>query len=285
MHNDIHACVALGIRLFISNHIIFLQCTPTRTFPPPPQQWLMRIFFASTIGFQVPIKEFGDAEVIWKGLVFTLALLGKLGVGFLVPNFTQSRNFTGNHLRDCLIVGCSMAAEGEFAFVIAAFAVDAEIIDKKLYASVVFAILLSTIIAPFSLRFTINYFNKKAQREVEEAVGLVKGQGDIDDELKAGILEGSTVFFCVNTTSHAAWGTLPKLMKTLFDLNLDVIDHRSWHSRFEDTVVNEAYVKGDLKSGTDLDEHLQLIFDKVSEAIGQKVRRTEFVGYLLLTCI
>lgn len=233
-------------------------------------QWLMRIFFASTIGFQVPIKEFGDAEVIWKGVLFTLALLGKVAVGFLVPNFTQSRNFTGNHLRDCLIVGCSMAAEGEFAFVIAAFAVDAGIIDSKLYSSVVLAILLSTIIAPFSLRFTINYFNKKAKREVEAAEGIVKEQGDIDDELKAGILQGSAVFFCVNTTSHAAWGTLPKLMQTLFELNLEVIDHRSWHSRFEDTVVNEAYVKGDLKAGTDIEKHMEFIFDKVTQAINQK---------------
>ena len=108
----------------------------------------MRIFFASTIGFQVPIGNFKDGGVIWKGCFFTLALLGKLAVGFLVPNFTQSKNFTGNHLRDCLVVGCSMAAEGEFAFVIAAFAVDKKLIDEDLYSSIVLAILLSTIIAP-----------------------------------------------------------------------------------------------------------------------------------------
>ncbi len=68
----------------------------------------MRIFFASTIGFQVPVTQFRSGDVIWKGLLFTLALLGKLVVGFLVPNFTQEKKFTGNHLRDCLIVGCSM---------------------------------------------------------------------------------------------------------------------------------------------------------------------------------
>lgn len=88
-------------------------------------QWLMRIFFAASIGFQVPIKDFGDPTVIWQGLVFTLALTGKLAVGFLVPNFTQSSRFTNHHLRDCLITGFSMAAEGEFAFVIAVFSVDA----------------------------------------------------------------------------------------------------------------------------------------------------------------
>jgi hypothetical protein len=69
----------------------------------------------------------------------------------------------------------------------------------------------------------------------------------------------------------------------LFDLNLDVIDHRSWHSRFEDTVVNEAYVKSDLKAGTDIDNHLQLIFDKVLEAIGQKV--SSFWWVCLQQCI
>lgn len=70
----------------------------------------MRIFFASTIGFQVPVKEFGNGKIIWQGLVFTIALTGKLVVGFLVPNFTQEKKFTGNHLRDCLIVGCSMVS-------------------------------------------------------------------------------------------------------------------------------------------------------------------------------
>ncbi len=236
-------------------------------------QWLMRIFFASTIGFQVPITNFGNGKVIWQGLVFTLALTGKLGVGFMVPNFTQSARFTGNHLRDCLIVGCSMAAEGEFAFVIAAFAVEKDIIDEELYSSIVLAILLSTIIAPFSLRFTINYFNKKNMKDLEEAEALQAEVGDVDDELKAGILKGSTVFFCVNTTCHGAWGTLPTLMKTLWDCELTVIDHRSWHSRFEDTVVNEVYCKGDLKSGTDISDHVQMIFDKVSESISQKVSR------------
>jgi hypothetical protein len=233
-------------------------------------QWLMRIFFASTIGFQVPIQNFGQGKVLWQGFVFTLALLGKLCVGFLVPNFTQSRKFSGMHLRDCLIVGCSMAAEGEFAFVIAAFAFDAKLIEKDLYSSVVLAILMSTVIAPFSLRFTISYFNKRSMKEIENAELLLAKTGDIEGQLIDSILEGSTVFYCINTTSHGAWGTLPKLMKCLFDLELEVIDHRSWHSRYEDTAINEVYVKGGVKVGTDIDAHIQQIFDGVSAAINQK---------------
>lgn len=233
-------------------------------------QWLMRIFFASTIGFQVPIKDFGNTTVLWKGCVFTLALLGKIFVGFLVPNFYQVGKFKGNHLRDCLVVGCSMAAEGEFAFVIAAFALSEGIIERQLYSSIVLAILLSTILAPFSLRFTINYFNKRAMKDVEEAELMDAKTGDVDAALKAGILEGSAVFFCINTTSHVAWGTLPKLMSTLFELQLEVIDHRSWHSRFEDTIVNEVYVKADVVGGTDIAEYTQIIFDEVVKAIDQE---------------
>lgn len=242
----------------------------------------MRIFFASTIGFQVPVKNFANGTVIWKGLVFTLALIGKLGVGFMVPNFTQSKNFTGNHLRDCLIVGCSMAAEGEFAFVIAAFSVEKGIIDIDLYSSIVLAILLSTIVAPFSLRFTITYFNKRNMRELEAAEALHAENGDVDDDLRSGILKGSTVFFCVNTTCHGTWGTLPNLMKCLFDLQLDFIDHRSWHSKFEDTVVNEVYCKGEVKGGTDLDEFIQTIFDKVTAAVNQKVSIAHVCSLYLL---
>jgi len=65
--------------------------------------------------------------------------------------------------------------------VIAAFAVDNGLIDKDLYSSVVLAILLSTIIAPFSLRFTISYFNKRALAEVlmvEEEIKRTEEEGD-----------------------------------------------------------------------------------------------------------
>lgn len=231
-------------------------------------QWLMRIFFASTIGFQVPVTQFGNGKVVWQGLLFTLALLGKLVVGFMVPNFTHEKKFTGNHLRDCLIVGCSMAAEGEFAFVIAAFAVDKDLIDKDLYSSIVLAILLSTIIAPFSLRFTITYFNKRAMAAVVSAEKEMTTRNG-DEELTQEINAGTAVFYCINTTSHAAWGTLPALMHALFDLQLEVIDHRSWHTRFESTVINEVYVKGVVKKDANILDEMRKVNDLVKVALNQ----------------
>jgi len=232
-------------------------------------QWLMRIFFASTIGFQVPIKNFGSAKIILHGLFFTVALLGKLVVGFLVPNFNpREKNFTGFHLRDCLLVGCSMAAEGEFAFVIAAAAVDQKIIDPDLYSSVVLAILLSTIIAPFSLRYTITYFNKRTIEKVDKVEEEMKG--DVEDALKSGILDGKLTFFCINTTSHVSWGTFPMLMKVLFELGLEVIDHRSWHTRFEDTVINEVYVKSTTDDEDDAEQSIENIENTIKKAFKQE---------------
>jgi hypothetical protein len=190
-------------------------------------QWLMRIFFAASIGFQVPIKDFADTTILWQGLVYTLALSGKIGVGFMVPNFTQEKRFRGNHLRDCLITGFSMAAEGEFAFVIAVFAVDAGLIHPDLYASVVLAVLLSTIIPPFLLRFTISYYNKKGQEAVDRAAEEenmrkhLLGEGnDIEDSLVRGIRNQTTVFLCIQTQSESKWGLLPSIMAKMAKVSL-----------------------------------------------------------------
>eukprot|EP00522_Entomoneis_paludosa_P012811 CAMPEP_0172442126 /NCGR_PEP_ID=MMETSP1065-20121228/2596_1 /TAXON_ID=265537 /ORGANISM="Amphiprora paludosa, Strain CCMP125" /LENGTH=819 /DNA_ID=CAMNT_0013191851 /DNA_START=224 /DNA_END=2683 /DNA_ORIENTATION=+ len=223
-------------------------------------QWLLRIFFAASIGFQVPIKDLFTGSVIWKGLVFCIALLGKLGVGFMVPNFTQSKSFTGYHLRDCLVTGFSMAAEGEFAFVIAVFSVSEGLISEELYASVVLAVLLSTIIPPFLLRFTIGFYNKKAQAELEALANEeMERNHDLDSErpmsptereehLEGAIRNQTAVFLCIQTQSEGRWGLMHNLMSQLAKLGLEVIDHRAWHPRgIETTLVNEIYAKDQIE--------------------------------------
>ena len=165
--------------------------------------------------------SFNDIEVIWQGLVFTLALIGKIAVGFMVPNFSMDKRFTGKHLRDCLITGFSMAAEGEFAFVIAVFAVGDGLIDKSLYAKVVLAVLLSTIIPPFLLRFTISYYNKKGEEAVENAAKeednrrQSKHEQPNDADIVHGVLQGSTIFLCIQTQSESTWGLLNAIMGTM----------------------------------------------------------------------
>ena len=202
-------------------------------------QWLMRIFFAASIGFQVPAQEFANGTVILQGFFFTLALLGKVVVGFLVPNFSFSRYFRSAHLRDCLIVGFSMAAEGEFAFVIAVFGVVHNMIPQELYASVVLAVLISTILAPLFLRLTISYFNKQVESDL-----YGDESQDPDALLEKSVREQTAVFFCIQTKSTPSWGLQTSIIRALDDLHLDVIDHRAWHPRVaKELLVNEVYVK------------------------------------------
>ena len=244
-------------------------------------QWLMRIFFAASIGFQVPIRNFGDGTVIWQGLVFCVALLGKIFTGFLVPNFNQTQRFTDVHLRDCLITGFSMAAEGEFAFVIAVFAVDSGIISINLYASIVLAVLLSTIIPPFALRFTISHYNKKAEERVAKAAKEeFQGEdaslrGDKEQQLREGIKNDTTVFLCIQTQSTSTWGLLTKLMSTMQRLGVEVIDHRSWHPRgLDTTLVNEVFVKDNLRGAkVREDGQIRTLDDRVEE-IQQALQKT-----------
>lgn len=255
-------------------------------------QWLMRIFFAASIGFQVPIKDFANGTVIFQGLLFTIALLGKLLVGFMVPNFTQSRSFSGMHLRDCLITGFSMAAEGEFAFVIAVFAVENELIDPDLYASVVLAVLLSTIIPPFALRFTINYYNKRAEEDLAEIaekemqrnhdLEADTEQTDLTDTEREAKLAGEirnqrAVFLCIQTQSESRWGLMTSLMQSMAKLKLDIIDHRSWHPRgINTTLVNEIYAKDliDYTKGTSR-EILDTRIKEIQEALEKVMKFSE----------
>ena len=55
---------------------------------------------------------------------------------------------------------------------IAVFAKDQDLISADLYASIVLAVLISTIIPPFALRFTLSYYNKIAARMIKQAEDL-----------------------------------------------------------------------------------------------------------------
>jgi len=56
-----------------------------------------------------------------------------------------------------------------------------ELISADLYASIVLAVLISTIIPPFCLRATISHYNKVAEKMVEEAEDLERQRANTID--------------------------------------------------------------------------------------------------------
>jgi Kef-type K+ transport system membrane component KefB len=154
-------------------------------------QWLMKVFFAATIGFQVPVKSFADGAILARGCFFFLAITGKLAAGLMTPIFDSGdevddggghhkvQRFRGKHLRDCLVVGFSMMGEAEFAFVVAVFGVTEGLVPPDVYASIVLAILLSTVLSPLLLRITLAispYSDEKEEATTETQHGSAADQ-------------------------------------------------------------------------------------------------------------
>jgi Kef-type K+ transport system membrane component KefB len=126
-------------------------------------QWLMRVFFGASIAFEIPILLFDNGTVIGNGFILSLSLLGKIMTGLLLTPVIakDGRRWDWQHSRDCAIVGFSMAGEAEFAFLVASFGLSEGLLSQEVYASVVFAILLSTIVSPVLLRTTLALFPNK----------------------------------------------------------------------------------------------------------------------------
>jgi len=148
-----------------------------------------------------------------------------------------------------------------------------------LYSSIVLAILLSTIIAPFLLRMTISHYNKITERQIKEAeeiefnrkmeLGGAADSENINEQLLDGISNNTTVFLCVQTQSDAGWGLLPKLMGATARLNLEVIDHRSWNPRgVNTTLMNEIYAK-------DVIQHSEI--DGVDVALDNRLKEIQTI--------
>lgn len=181
-------------------------------------------------------------------------------------------------MKDCLITGFSLAAEGEFAFVIAVFAVDSGLISKETYSSIVLAVLLSTIVPPFLLRYTITLANKKSEEAVRMAAEIEatrKKHGTTEDsDLELCIKNHTAVFLCIQTQSEAAWGLMMNIMSSLRSHELEIIDHRSWHPRgIKTTLVNEIYVRDRISLDENATQALEERMAEVKTALEETINQ------------
>jgi len=114
--------------------------------------WLLRLFFACTIGFEVPIRDVWEAEIIQHTWLFFLCLIGKIATGIFAPSL------------DCLEffkLGFAMSAWGEFAFILATTSKAEGILDEKQFSTITMAVLLSVIVGPICLSYSISLSKKR----------------------------------------------------------------------------------------------------------------------------
>ncbi|CAB9506575.1 regulated potassium-efflux system protein KefC [Seminavis robusta] len=194
--------------------------------------WLMRIFFAATIGFQVPIQYFTDGNVLNWGFLYILPVLAKIPLGLLVPRFSRElpEDFPYDpYWRDVLITTLAMLCRGEFNFIVASFALSAGVLDPEQYAAVVFAILLSAIVAPLALSKTIRYYNGKFKAFLQSKHKLNRIDNTSDGN--------RPLFLAIQARTPVAWCLQEKFTEALESVGLIIIDHRSWHTLGTEAVV------------------------------------------------
>jgi len=119
--------------------------------------WLMRLFFACTIGFEVPIRDVWEAEIISHTWIFFSCLIGKIATGIFAPNFD---------LLEGLKLGFAMSAWGEFAFILATTSKSEGILNEKQFSTITMAVLLSVIVGPICLSYSIE-LSKQRQSHIQ----------------------------------------------------------------------------------------------------------------------
>jgi Kef-type K+ transport system membrane component KefB len=119
-----------------------LSTEPWRTHVSPLIPWLFLLFFASTIGFSIPIGVLFKSSALVRGLLLAFAaIVGKFACGLAVPRLRD----------DGIAVAVSMQGRGDFGFLIAAESFKLGLIDEDLYAATVWGVLVPTLLTPLVL--------------------------------------------------------------------------------------------------------------------------------------
>jgi len=198
-------------------------------------RWLIRVFFAATVGFAVPLRVMvtGDSalKVALGGLAFG-ALPGILckiasGAAARVTFHGEEREQAakasaatcgGRYQPIQYLVGCAMVARGEFAFLVAgeAFAMsysDGEVGQKMLseetYAMVLWSLLWALFCAPLLFNWALNLYSRAnpVHRSIEIGGSPRSGQD-----------------FKIRITGDHHTGMLHEVIDTLHVEGLDIIE-------------------------------------------------------------
>jgi len=120
--------------------------------------WMIRIFFACTVAFSIPIKELLSLDAFWKGSI--------MGIGPCVLTKVLCAPCMGNAR---FVIGWAMVGRAEFAYLIAQMAAAGNMIDEKTFSICIWALLYATILAPFVFRYVLNKYIKAEGLEEEAA--------------------------------------------------------------------------------------------------------------------
>lgn len=187
------------------------------------QTWLLRLFFAATVGFDIPIRYFARPRVIAFAAALMLPLLGKAATGFLAKPLNP---------RNILTIAFSMTTIGELAFVAAVIGNhELHLTSKESFAAVCLAIIASNVIGPMLLRRTLAFYSAASLRILQAAV----------DEEHGAHGSGGLIYYQLSARCPSRWGLMADVLKVLAASGVAVLEFRTDATGGD--VVYEAYLK------------------------------------------
>eukprot|EP00736_Rhodelphis_marinus_P009355 Rmarinus@m.18259 len=116
---------------------------------------LSMLFFSSTVAFVIPGDALFETSALTHGLVLTVAaILGKFFSG-LWATHVHHPCFMGA----AMTVGAAMIGRGELGFLLASDSLDSDLIGDVAFSSIVWALLLATVLGPFFFKLALSRFS------------------------------------------------------------------------------------------------------------------------------
>lgn len=100
--------------------------------------WMIRIFFACTVAFSIPLDKLLSLDAFWKGSI--------MGIGPCILTKVCCGPFMG---KEKWVIGWAMVGRAEFAYLIAQMAAAGGMLGEEMFSIVIWSLLWATIWAPF----------------------------------------------------------------------------------------------------------------------------------------
>jgi Kef-type K+ transport system membrane component KefB len=120
--------------------------------------WMLRIFFACTVAFSIPVAELLSFDAFWKGTI--------MGIGPCIATKVFCAFFMG---KSRWVIGWAMVGRAEFAYLIAQMGLAGGMMDQKLFSIVIWALLWATVIAPLAFTRVLEQFIQQNSSDLSSA--------------------------------------------------------------------------------------------------------------------
>eukprot|EP00746_Dinoflagellata_sp_MGD_P148325 gnl/MRDRNA2_/MRDRNA2_80558_c0_seq1.p1 gnl/MRDRNA2_/MRDRNA2_80558_c0~~gnl/MRDRNA2_/MRDRNA2_80558_c0_seq1.p1 ORF type:complete len:591 (-),score=85.35 gnl/MRDRNA2_/MRDRNA2_80558_c0_seq1:646-2418(-) len=132
-----------------SHHLWVGQTKPFTT-------WMLRVFFACTVGFAIPVDQLLTISGFLKGMV--IGAIPCLGAKVFCAPFMGDARW---------VIGWGMCGRAEFAYLIAQMALSSMLMTKEVFSICIWSLLWATLVAPLVFRAVLNKYTKKLKAESE----------------------------------------------------------------------------------------------------------------------